>query len=137
MDYAQIEAEVMALTQTYDIQTVAVDRWNAQQLCQNMQSNGINVGFWGQGFRDMSGPSKEWERLVITRQIAHGGNPVLRWMASNCMVETDAAGNIKPSKKKSTNRIDAIVAGIMGLGAMMMGGHPVGRFYETNDLEME
>lgn len=136
VDYAQIEREIMELTEVYHVQTVAVDRWNAQQLCQNLQSHGINVGFWGQGFRDMSGPAKEWERLVIIKGLAHGGNPVLRWMAGNCMVETDPAGNIKPSKKKSTNRIDAIVAAIMALGVMMMGGHSVCRFYETNDLEM-
>jgi phage terminase large subunit-like protein len=68
----------------------------------------------------MTSPSKEWEKLVISGKLRHGGNPVLRWMASNVAAELDAAGNIKPSKKKSTERIDGIVAGIMGLGRALL-----------------
>ncbi|MBQ2664400.1 MAG: terminase large subunit, partial [Clostridia bacterium] len=45
----------------------------------------------------------------------HGGNPVLRWRAGNVVVETDAAENIKPTKAKSTEKIDGIVAAIMSL----------------------
>ena len=50
----------------------------------------------------------------------HGGNPVLRWQAANVTVEQDAAGNIKPSKRKSTERIDGIVAMVMALGRAMV-----------------
>lgn len=56
------------------------------------------------------------EKLVIGGKMRHGGNPVLRWMVSHVSVETDAAGNLKPSKKKSADRIDGIVAAIMALG---------------------
>lgn len=44
------------------------------------------------------------------------GNQLLRSMTSIVAVEMDAAGNPKPSKKKSTERIDGIVAMIMELG---------------------
>jgi phage terminase large subunit-like protein len=64
----------------------------------------------------MNSPTKRLEQLVLAGQLAHGGNPVLRWMANNVSLETDAADNWKPSKKRSRERIDGIVATIMGLG---------------------
>jgi phage terminase large subunit-like protein len=67
----------------------------------------------------MSAPTKELDKLIVSRKIRHGGHPVLRWMASNTSVEQDAAGNLKPSKKKSSEKIDAIVALIMALGRAM------------------
>ena len=68
----------------------------------------------------MTAPTKELEKLVVSGKLRHGGHPVLRWMASNVAVELDAAGNLKPSKKKSTERIDGIVAAIMGIGRAIL-----------------
>ena len=68
----------------------------------------------------MSSPSKELERLIVDGSLSHDGNPVTRWMASHVSVERDAAGNIKPSKKTSTERIDGIVATVMALGVMAL-----------------
>ena len=76
------------------------------------------------GFRDVTSPTKEWEKLVVSAKLRHGGHPVLRWMASNVAVEIDAAGNLKPSKKKGTERIDGIVAGIMALGRALPTSEP-------------
>ncbi len=74
------------------------------------------------------------EKLVVSGKLRHGGNPVLRWMASNVAVEMDAAGNLKPSKKKSTERIDGIVACIMALGRAMIQPEDSGSVYETRGL---
>ena len=57
-----------------------------------LQGDGFEVVTFGQGFRDMSGPTKEWEKLVVSGKLRHGGNPLLRWMASNVSVDSDAAG---------------------------------------------
>ena len=70
--------------------------------------------------KDMTAPTKEFEKLVMSGKLRHGGHAVLRWMASNVAVETDAAGNLKPSKKKSTERIDGIVAAVMVLGRLLV-----------------
>jgi phage terminase large subunit-like protein len=67
------------------------------------------------GYKDMSPPSKELYKLLMAREINHGGNPVLRWMAQNVVMRNDPAGNIKPDKEKSTEKIDGIVAAIMAL----------------------
>src|SRR5437867_7850121 len=64
----------------------------------------------------MSPAAKEFEKLLLGRQLAHGGNPVLAWMASNVAIRCDAADNIKPDKAKSRNRIDGIVALVMAAG---------------------
>jgi phage terminase large subunit-like protein len=63
----------------------------------------------------MNFPTKKLEEVVLGGRLTHGGNPVLRWMAGNVSLETDAADNWKPSKKKSCERIDGIVALIMGI----------------------
>lgn len=70
---------------------------------------------FGQGYASMNAPTKKLEELLLAGKLAHANHPVLRWMATNVSIETDAAGNWKPSKKKSIERIDGIVALIMGL----------------------
>lgn len=70
---------------------------------------------FGQGFASMSGPTKDFYRLLMEGQIVHGGHPVLRWMAANVVVDTDPAGNIKVTKARSKEKIDGIVAAIMAL----------------------
>ena len=104
------------MNQTYNIREIAADRWNATQILTQLDGDGFVVKPFGQGFKDMTAPTKELLKLIASGKLAHGGHPVLRWMASNLAVETDAAGNLKPSKKKSTERIDGIVALIMALG---------------------
>ena len=73
------------------------------------------VGF-GQGFASMSAPAKELERRIMGRELIHDGNPVLRWMVANVTVSQDPAGNLKPDKAKSTERIDGVVAACMAIG---------------------
>ncbi len=116
VDYDVVRRDIGELGKQFNVRTIARDRWNASQITNQLTGDGFNVADFGQGFSSMSAPSKEFETLLIGHRLEHGGNPVLRWMASNVSAETDAAGNIKPSKKKSTERIDGIVAAIMALG---------------------
>ena len=99
----------------FNIREIGVDRWNATQITQNLEDAGLTMVPIGQGFKDMSPPTKEFYKLLPEGRIAHGGNPVLRWMAGNVVVETDAAENVKPTKAKSTEKIDGIVAAVMAL----------------------
>ena len=84
-------------------------------MSQNLEGLGFTVVPFGQGYKDMSPPTKELMKLTLEGKIAHGGHPVLRWMMDNIYVKTDPAGNIKPDKQKSTERIDGVVALIMAL----------------------
>ena len=120
IDYEFIRTKINELAEQYQIKEVAIDRWNATQLSTQLEADGFEMIGFGQGFASMASPTKELERRILEGTLNHGANPVMRWMASNVSVEQDAAGNFKPSKKKSTERIDGIVATIMALGRVML-----------------
>jgi len=113
--YGFIEKFIEELWKDYDIKEIAFDRWGAVQMTQNLEGAGFTVVPFGQGYRDMSPPTKELMKLTLEKRIAHGGHPVLSWMMDNIHIRTDPAGNIKPDKEKSTEKIDGAVALIMAL----------------------
>ena len=113
--YGYIEKFIEQLGEKYNIREIAFDRWGAVQMVQNLEGMGFTVVPFGQGFKDMSPPTKELMKLTLEQKIAHSGHPVLRWMMDNIFIRTDPAGNIKADKEKSTEKIDGAVATIMGL----------------------
>lgn len=113
--YGFIEHFIEELGTKYNIQEIAFDRWGAVQMVQNLEGMGFTVVPFGQGFKDMSPPTKELMKLTLEKKLAHAGQPVLRWMMDNIFIRTDPAGNIKPDKEKSTEKIDGVVATIMAL----------------------
>lgn len=115
IDYDRIRAKINEIAKQYRIENIAIDRWNATQLATQLEQDGFTIVAFGQGYASMSWPTKKLEAIVLSERLRHGGNPVLRWMAGNVSIEKDAADNWKPSKKKSCERIDGIVALIMGL----------------------
>lgn len=113
--YAEIEKFIESIGEKYNIKEIAFDRWGAVQMTQNLEGMGFTVVPFGQGYKDMSPPTKELMKLVLEQKIAHGSNVPLRWMMDNVFVRTDPAGNIKMDKEKSTERIDGAVATVMAL----------------------
>ena len=133
--YGFIENFIDELGQRFHIKEIAFDRWGAVQMSQNLEGLGFTMVQFGQGYKDMSPPTKELMRLVLNRQIAHGGHPVLRWMMDNIFIKTDPAGNIKPDKEKSTEKIDGAVATIMALDrAIRCGAETAESIYDERDL---
>jgi phage terminase large subunit-like protein len=124
--YGFIETFIEQLGLKYNIREIAFDRWGAVQMVQNLEGMGFTVVPFGQGFKDMSPPTKELMKLTLEQKIAHGGQPVLRWMMDNIYIRTDPAGNIKPDKEKSTEKIDGAVATIMALDRALRCGHDKG-----------
>ena len=84
-------------------------------MSQNLEELGFTMVQFGQGYKDMSPPTKELMKLTLEQTLAHSGHPVLRWMMDNIFIRRDPAGNIKPDKEKSTEKIDGAVAMIMAL----------------------
>lgn len=115
IDFDFIVRDIAQLMAKFKILEVAYDRWGAAKITNDLQELGLTIVPFGQGFGSMSAPSKELLRLVLAKQFHHGANPVMRWMADNVIVRQDPAGNIKPDKSKSSNKIDGIVATIMAL----------------------
>lgn len=116
VDYAYLRKQIHELADQYMIRDIGYDRWNASQIVTELEGDGLKMEKFGQGYASMSAPSKHFEKLIVAKQLVHGGNKVLRWMASHVSVSVDAAENIKPDKAKSTERIDGIVATVMAIG---------------------
>ncbi len=133
-DYRIIRQRINEIGEQYAIQDLAVDRlFQGAELCQNLDDDGFSVVPFGQGFMSMAAPTAEFERRVNRGELRHGDNPVVRWMASNVSVRMDPAGNMKPDKQRSSERIDGIVAAVMALGRAMARNEHVS-VYETRGV---
>lgn len=115
IDYRYIRRKINELGERYNIKEIAFDRWGATEIIQNLEDEGFTVVQFGQGYKSMTAPTKELMKLVLEKKLYHGGHPVLRWMCDNLVVKQDPAANLKPDHAKSTEKIDGMVALIMGL----------------------
>ncbi|MBK6903982.1 MAG: terminase large subunit, partial [Saprospirales bacterium] len=109
-DYAFVKADIMEIAETYKPISIAYDRFNASQLVIELQDEGLKMEPYGQGFVSMSAPTRQIEKMVLSRELGHGGNEPLRWMCGNIQVKMDPAGNIKMDKAKSREKIDGMVS---------------------------
>ena len=136
-DYAFIEHDFQEWGSQFDVRQVAYDPWGSGGIIQNLVDQGLEMVEYRQGFASLSAPSAELERLVLAGQIDHGINPILTWCASNVVCSEDPAGNIKPDKRKSEERIDAVVSLIMALGLAMSKDDGEGSsIYETRGVRV-
>lgn len=133
--YGYIEKFIEELGKRFNIREIAFDRWGAVQMVQNLEGMGFTVVPFGQGFKDMSPPTKELMKLTLEQKLAHGGHPVLRWNMDNIFIRTDPAGNIKADKEKSTEKIDGAVATIMALDrAIRCGNDTSASVYDSRGI---
>lgn len=134
VDYAAIRRRIVEYATKYQFVELAVDRlFQGAQLCTELMEDGLPVIEHGQGFLGMVVPTKEFERLIFGGLLEHGNHPILKWMAGNVVVEQDPAGNIKPNKRKSAERIDGIVAAIMAVGRLAVKSES-GSVYESRGV---
>ena len=115
IDYAYIQNTIEELSKIYNIREIAFDRWGSNMLVERLTEMGLTVVPIGQGYKDMSAPSREFYEQLMKGNMIHGGNPIMKWMCGNVVIEQDPAGNIKPTKAKSADKIDGVVAAIMAL----------------------
>ena len=134
IDYDFIQADLEELSERYEVAEVAFDRWGATKLSTDLTEAGFTMVQFGQGFASMSGPMKELERLVASQGIHHGNNPVLTWMADNLVAREDPAGNIKPDKQRSIEKIDGMVALTMALDRAIRNQGEQASVYEEREL---
>ncbi len=117
ISYDKMTSDILNLHEIYDIESFTFDRWGAfNGLLQNLEKEGIEGLLFGQGFKDMSEPTKEFIALVKAGKIIHDGNPMMRWMIGNIELSIDPAENIKIDKKKSREKVDGPVSVVMAIG---------------------
>ena len=114
-DHEAIRVHLNKLAEVFQVKKLAVDPWNVRHIANLLTQDGFDVVAIRQQYASMSPGCKELERLLLLGKIAHNGNPCLSWNVANCAVDEDANGNIKPNKKRSTERIDGVVAMVMAL----------------------
>lgn len=129
INHDMLVRDVITILHQHRVRQIAVDRWAAAHVMNRLSEEGFEVIPFGQGFASMGGPSKEFERLVLNKRLVHGSHPVLNWNAANVAAEIDAAENVKPSKEKSSERIDGIVAVIMALGVASVARQVTGSLF--------
>jgi len=134
-DYDHIEEQIRRDVETFDVQDIAYDAWNASQLVNNLTAEDVPMSPIRQGFGSLTAPTKELQRLLLLGRkrgpvLRHGGNPVLRWMIDNLAVQTDAAGNVKPAKDKGADKIDGVAALINAIERTLRTEAPSESVYE-------
>jgi phage terminase large subunit-like protein len=120
IDYDFIRVAVLNLAEQYDIREIGYDRYNAQQIVTQFDNEGLTLVPINQSTAGMWAPSKFLMELVLRGEFAHGGNPILRWMASNTVVVADGSGAYRPDKEHSNEKIDGIVATVIALARGMV-----------------
>jgi phage terminase large subunit-like protein len=119
VDYEAVRQAILTWGTVFQIREIAFDPWNATDLITRLQEqDGFTCVAMRQGFAALSAPTKSLEKAILSKTLRHDGHPVLRWNISNVSVETDAIGNLKVSKKVSTERIDGVAALVMAVSRL-------------------
>lgn len=120
IDYNWIKQDILDLMEKWPVKEIAFDRWNSSQLVNDLMDYNAPMVAFGMGYSSMNAPMKELERRYLAGEIQHPNDPVLNWAMSNVVADQDPAGNIKPAKNKSSEKIDPAVALIMAVGRAMV-----------------
>ena len=134
-DYDFVRQDILEIVSRYDLKELAIDRWNSTQLQTQLAREGLSIVQYAQTPKVLSAPTKELERLVMSKRLRHTGNQVTRWCISNVTLESDHEGNVKPSKERSNEKIDAVIALAMAMGRAMTQPIKKRSVYETRGLQ--
>lgn len=134
-DYAFLEAEVLRLAREHDVVMVGYDPANASGVGQRLEAAGLSVKRVPQSYLQMSGPTRRWEAAIMSGKLHHDGDPVLTWAMSNAIVEFDAAKNPRPSKRRSREKIDPVIAAIVAMAVALDEPDPVPSPYIDRGIE--
>ncbi|MBN9523535.1 hypothetical protein J0H58_34320 [bacterium] len=129
IDLGRIEEVVKEAARTFDLRVVCYDPWNAGATAQALEAGGIHVEKFTQNSNTYNEPARAFEKAIGDKRLLHRGNPVLRWMASNCVAKTNGAGYLMPDRRKSRDKIDGIPASIMAVAGEMRA-----RFEQTESM---
>jgi phage terminase large subunit-like protein len=124
IDISRIESVIVDASKMYEIKSVAYDPFNCESTSQRLTAEGIEALKFPQNSGHYNEPMKAFERAILDKRLAHNGNPVLRWMASNCVLISNGAGLVMPSRKNSREKIDGIVASVMAVGCHLRSEKP-------------
>lgn len=135
-DYDFIREQINRDRETFNVVECGFDPWNSSQLVIDLLADGTKMIEVRQGYASLSAPTKELLRLLKQQRYRHGGNPAMRWQLDNLAVAMDPAGNVKPDKAVSGDKIDGVAAAVNALSRAMLHEEPKVSVYETRSLEV-
>lgn len=115
VDYARVRAMILDDARTFNVVEMGYDPWNAVQLAGELAAEGVVMVPIRPGFSSMHDATSSLGERVLSRTLRHAGHDVLRWMASNMVVQRDSDGRIRPDRKRAMEKIDGVVAMILAL----------------------
>ena len=116
-DYAVIERDILAAVERFGVKLIAYDRWNASDLVNRLVAEEAPMLEFIQGTKSYHPTMQALEVAYISGKLAHGGDPLLNWCASNVIPRYDGNMSMAPDKKKSPDKIDDMTALLMAIGA--------------------
>lgn len=118
IDKRFVLAKVVQAASRYRVASIGYDRWRIEDFKAIVDDEGVEIPLepFGQGFQSMAPAVDEYERMLISGELRHDGNPVMTWNAASAVLDTDPAGNRKVTKRRATGRVDGIVAAVMAAG---------------------
>lgn len=135
VDYLRVKADMIRILKDLCVQKVGIDPYNSTYIVSELEAAGFKVELYRQNWQSISAPTKAFDAAVAEGNIRHGGDPILKWMASNVAYKVDESDNWRPDKGKSTDRIDGIVATIMGVGLWMASPIEKGSIYDSGERD--
>jgi len=134
VDFNEIQADLKADMNKHGAKEITYDPWRATQLAQGLQAEGANIVEFRNTVANMSPAMYEMEAAIKSGRFHYDGNPVMTWMFSNLVAKIDAKENVYPRKQKPENKIDGVVALIMGIGRAMSNEQIESGPYESRGL---
>lgn len=121
IDQNVVKSDIIDDHAAYHFVQYGYDEWQSEKLALELtQEQSMEMVKIPATTKSFSAPMKEWEKATRTGRFHHDGNPVWRWMASNCVCHHDANDNIFPRKERPENKIDGVVAFLMALARAML-----------------
>lgn len=133
-DYNHIIGQVKQIASKNKVKMIGYDPYNAQNVGNDLEAAGLKVVRVPQSYLNLSTPTRMYERAVTGKHLSHDGNPVLSWAMSNVVTEQDFSGNARPSKRRSTERIDPVVAAVVALAASLHDEKIAASIYEKRGV---
>ena len=131
ISYEYIAHHLRQVFKQYTIAKIGFDRWKFPVLREWLIKSGFTEAMieqhftpFGQGLQSMTPAMRDLEQVILDGHLVHN-SPVLSMNMAHVVVTSDDAGNRKPSKRKSTHRIDGAVALIMAIGVSSTQPKPI------------
>lgn len=118
-DYNYIQNQIVYLYETFDVQGVFFDSWNAQMLVNNLTNLGLPMTAYSQSIGNFNKPTKEMERLVLSDKVRFDNNPITRFCFDSVELKVDLNGNSKPVGDHNAKKIDGVISMLNALGGYL------------------